>query len=126
MMTNNFKVFLIVLLALIFTSVRCSRAADEALIHKIIKCESHGIHTNKDGSLLCNKDADKYGVSCGIAQFKIATFYEFAYMAKKQGKFPFKQPNWYSKKQQLFLLNWGFDNGYGNRWECLGIINKRN
>ena len=58
------------------------------------------------------------GVSRGIVQFRKETFYEFAEMAKKQGVWRFGKPRWLDPQQQVFLLEWGIDNGYGRRWTC--------
>lgn len=85
-------------------------AADKHLMDKIIMCESSNRHTNIWG--------DK-GKSYGIVQFQEATFYEFAKEARKGMKAKnLWPPNWYDKSHQLYLLNWGIDNGYGYRWTC--------
>ena len=86
-------------------------AADARLMLNIIACES-GMNSQAKGD---------DGVSRGIAQFRKETFYEFAALAKKQGKWDSKKlgkPQWMNPQQQLFLLEFGIDNGYGARWTC--------
>lgn len=87
-------------------------AADPLLVAKIVQCES-GSRTD-----VCHRDKDdaKYGPSCGIAQFKEATFYEFAKMAH------LKNPRWMDFRQQTFLLDWALDHGYASRWSCYEIV----
>jgi len=59
------------------------------------------------------------GKSFGIAQFRKETFYEFSSMAEKRmRRAKMWPPRWTSPQHQLFLLDWGLDNGYGNRWTC--------
>lgn len=89
-------------------------AADPKLVNAILLCESSNRHYEKDGRVRFGDD----GISRGIAQFRKETFYEFAALAIKQHKWPFKYPNWFNEEQQLWLLNWGLDNGYGRRWTC--------
>lgn len=86
-----------------------ARAADPALMMKIMKCES---------SLRSDVWGDD-GKSFGIAQFRKETFYEFAAMAREEMKAAKLWPaSWYHPQHQVFLLNWGLDHGYGNRWTC--------
>lgn len=87
-----------------------AHAADPKLMHQILMCES---------SLRPNAIGDD-GVSRGIAQFRKETFYEFAVMAKKGGKWPnhLGTPSWMNPQQQIHLLAWGLDHGYANRWTC--------
>ena len=88
-----------------------ARAADARLMLNIMICES-GMNSNAIGD---------DGVSRGIAQFRKETFYEFAAMAIKQGKWGYKKlgrPKWMNPMQQMFLLEWGIDSGYGSRWTC--------
>ena len=86
------------------------QAADKELMNKIMFCESSLKHVNVWGD---------GGKSYGIAQFQEATFYEFAEEAENEmKKAKLWPPNWYDKKHQIFLLNWGIDNGYANRWTC--------
>jgi len=89
-------------------------AADKSLMHDILMCESSNRHYERDGRVRFGDD----GISRGIAQFRRETFYEFAAMAKKQHKWPFKRPRWFDEQQQLWLLEWGLDQGYGKRWTC--------
>jgi hypothetical protein len=89
-------------------------AADTAMMMKIMKCES---------SLRFNARGDD-GKSFGIAQFRKETFYEFAVMAKEEMKAEKLWPaRWHYPQHQVFLLNWGIDHGYGNRWTCYRKIN---
>lgn len=86
-----------------------SRAADPTLMTKIMKCESS----------LRNYVWGDGGKSFGIAQFRKETFYEFAVMAKEEMKAAKIWPaRWHYPQHQVFLLNWGIDHGYGNRWTC--------
>ena len=85
-----------------------AKAADTKLMVDIMICES-GLKHDAVGD---------DGVSRGIAQFRKETFFEFAAMAKKQGKWKFGKPYWLNPQQQVFLLEWGLDNGYGRRWTC--------
>jgi len=83
-------------------------AADQRLAHEIIQCESSGrAHVWGD-------DHKSYG----IAQFRKETFYEFANAAH------LRRPNWRDPRQQIYLLNWGIDHGYANRWTCYRLIKK--
>jgi hypothetical protein len=91
-----------------------ARAADSTLIFNIVQCESSWIHKYKSGRLRCGDD----GVSCGIAQFRKDTFYEFAKMARKEHLWHFGKPKYDNERQQMFLLIWGVDHGYGRRWTC--------
>jgi hypothetical protein len=84
-------------------------AADPTLMMKIMECES---------SLRNNVWGDD-GKSFGIAQFRKETFYEFAVKAKKEMKAAKLWPaRWRHPQHQVFLMNWGIDHGYGNRWTC--------
>lgn len=86
-----------------------ARAADPTLMMKILECES---------SLRYNVWGDD-GKSFGIAQFRKETFYEFAVMAKKEMRAAKLWPaRWPIPQHQVFLMNWGIDHGYGNRWTC--------
>lgn len=90
-----------------------AQAAPPELLLKVMICES-GLRYNVWG------DDHK---SFGIAQFRKETFYEFAEQAKKEMKTAgFWPPNWQNPQHQLFLLNWGIDNGYSNRWGCYRMI----
>jgi hypothetical protein len=106
------------LLTLLLLITSQAHAADPALRQAIVMCESSGKHLNRQGKMRCGKDSDEFGESCGIAQFKQATFYEFATEAKIEGSWPFKRPRWTDKEQQLWLLNWGLDHQKGERWSC--------
>lgn len=96
---------------LIFGVALQANAADARLMLDIMACESaFDSHAIGDD-----------GISRGIAQFQKATFYEFAAMAIQRGNWDYKKlgkPKWMNAKQQVFLLEWGLDNGYGNRWTC--------
>lgn len=78
---------------------------------RIIQCESSGVH-ERNGKMRCNTHEPSGHRSCGIAQFRRETFYEFAKMAHVL------RPNWASRSQQIYLLNWGLARGYGKRWSC--------
>lgn len=95
-----------------------SEAADAHLMLKIMKCES-GMRYNAAGD---------DGVSRGIAQFRKETFYEFAAMSKRDktwNKRGLGKPSWMNPAQQVFLLEWGLDHGYGKRWTCYRKIMAR-
>ena len=83
---------------------------------KIIQCES---------SFRPNVWGDDHK-SYGLAQFREDTFYEFAHQAKplmkRAGLWP---ASWKNPIQQIFLLNWGLDHGYANRWTCYRKIKKK-
>ena|SRR3990167_3259108 len=103
-------------LLIILLSIQMAHAADARLMFDIMLCES-GFDSRAIGD---------DGISQGIAQFRRETFFEFQAIAKKQGKWPKRwKPNWKNPKQQVFLLEWGLDNGYGNRWTCYRKL-KRN
>ncbi len=71
------------------------------LVSEIVECESGGKHE------IWGK-AGEYG----IAQFMEKTFY---WLAEKSG---LKNPDWKSKDQQLWLLNWAVENGHSEEWTC--------
>ena len=101
-MKNLIRCMVILVLAFIGQA----QAADARLIHMIIQCESSGRND------VCGDD----GVSCGVAQFRKETFYEFAHMAH------LKHAYWHSRTDQIILLNWGLDHGYARRWTCYRMI----
>jgi hypothetical protein len=69
----------------------------------IIICESSAIHENVWGD---------GGKSYGIAQFQYATFKEL------RGKAGRPDLRWSKQDDQLWLLSWALDNGYGSKWTC--------
>lgn len=77
-------------------------AADPLLVAQIVVCESG---SRPD---VCGDD----GISCGIAQFRKETFFEFARQAR------LTHPRYMDMKQQIYLLNWALDHGLGRRWTC--------
>jgi len=95
------------ILLLLFTT--SAQAADPLLVARIVVCESS---SRPD---VCGDD----GVSCGIAQFRRETFFEFAKMAG------LKHPRWMDFRQQVYLLHWGINHGYGRRWTCWRKITGR-
>lgn len=105
------------LLAILMLCSFGAQAASPSLVKKIIMCESSNRHV-KNGRILCGDD----GVSCGVAQFRKETFYEFAAMSKREGTWKLGKPNWFNEKQQRFLLPWGLNHGYGRRWTCYRIL----
>ena len=91
------------LLFLVFLFMpQIAQAADPLLLARIVVCESGSKPS------ICGDD----GVSCGIAQFRKETFYEFAAAAG------LKKAHWMNMYDQIYLLNWGLDHGYGRRWTC--------
>lgn len=105
-------------------------AASEALKQAILMCESSDMHYEpkklrgkqnpRAGMVRWGDD----GISRGIAQFRKETFYEQAADAKKEGKWPFGKPRWFSEKQQLWLLDYMLDKGLGNRWTCYRTLTR--
>jgi len=75
------------------------------IVQAVIMCESSGRH-NIWGDLNYTYPA------FGIAQFQERTFY---WMAEKAN---LNNPNWKSEWQQVWLLEWAIDNGYGKYWTC--------
>lgn len=93
-----------------------SYAASTSLIVKILQCES-SFNSTAIGD---------HGLAYGIAQFHKDTFYEFAQQAEwRMRKAKMWPPKWHNAAQQIFLLNWGLDHGYANRWTCYKIIRRR-
>ena len=104
-------------LILMLTFSNFAYGADSKLVMQIIQCESGFKHDAVGDD----------GVSRGIAQFRKETFAEFAAMAINQKKWDFKKlgkPEWLNPIQQVFLLHWGIDNGYGRRWTCYRNLKK--
>ncbi|TAN59830.1 hypothetical protein EPN18_09755 [bacterium] len=75
----------------------------EKTVAEIIKCESGGRHEGVWGD---------GGKSYGIAQFQRQTFRELALKADMP------HLRWTSRADQIELLRWAVDNGYGPRWSC--------
>jgi len=74
-----------------------------SVVSGIVQCESGGKH---DGIWGDN------GKAYGISQFWEGTFYWLAGLAKLQN------PDWKSREQQLYLLNWAVNNKYDYLWTC--------
>lgn len=72
-------------------------------VARVIMCESGGQHEGVWGD---------HGKAYGIAQFWEKTFYWLADLAQ------LKDPDWYNREQQIYLLEWGIENGYGYLWTC--------
>jgi len=84
-----------------------AQAMDASLMVDIIECESGGRY-NAVGD-----DADgPGGISVGIAQFQKATFNEMKVLAKMP------RLRWKNPIDQMRLMVWMLDNGYGHRWTC--------
>lgn len=81
------------------------------LMSAIIDCESGGKHDVYGG---LGKEHPAYG----IAQFQERTFYWFAAKMGFEGQ-------WTSRRDQLKVLSWALDNGYGNHWDCYKKIQKK-
>ncbi len=69
-------------------------------MYDIIKCESQW-----------NNEAIGKAGEIGLAQFKKETFEWMSGLAEFEG-------NIYSAYDQLWLLKWALENGYGNHWTC--------
>lgn len=97
-------------LSLLLLFLACpAAAADADLKLRIMVCES-GLKHDAWGD---------DGKSFGIAQFRKETFYEFSAKAERhmrQAKM--WPPQWTNPQHQVFLLDWGLDNGYADRWTC--------
>ncbi|MFA6063845.1 MAG: hypothetical protein WC736_14755 [Gallionella sp.] len=108
--TRQFWVMVAVIAAMILLCLP-AHAADARLMLNIMTCESGMRHSAVGDD----------GVSRGIAQFRKDTFYEFAAIAIKRREWNYKRlgkPHWLNPVQQVFLLEWGLDNGYADRWAC--------
>jgi len=77
----------------------------------VIDCESGGIQ-----DLWGDKEMPH--LSYGVAQFQKRTFEE---MAKKA---MMSDPDWMNPAQQVHLLIWAIQNGYGKRWTCYRLMAK--
>ena len=77
----------------------------------VINCESGGVHDRWG-------DKDRPHSSYGVAQFQKRTFDELA----KKATLP--DPDWKSSAQQVQLLIWAIQNGYGKRWTCYRLMAK--
>ena len=75
----------------------------------IVDCESSGRY---------NAVGDK-GKSVGIVQFQKATF---NWMKKAAGH---PEYQWKNPIQQMRLMMWAIDNGYGNNWTCYKRLLKK-
>ncbi len=81
-------------------------AADVNLVINILQCESGGRY---------NAVGDD-GISVGIAQFQESTFNEMKALAKMP------RLRWKNPIDQMRLMVWMLDHGYGSRWTCYRII----
>ena len=81
------------------------------VIGRIIKCESNGQHIWST--------VDFNPPSFGLGQFKQSTFY----MLSKQAGF--QSTNWYSKRDQIEVLEWAVENNKLSHWKsskhCWGV-----
>ena len=77
----------------------------------VIDCESGGVHDSWG-------DKDRPYASYGVAQFQKRTFDELA----KKATLP--NPDWKNSAQQVQLLIWAIQNGYGKRWTCYRLMAK--
>ena len=83
------------------------------IANKVMKCESPTGKHNIWGDLNYPHKA------FGIAQFQKRTF---VWMSKLSGK---RHLQWKSKKDQIELLNWAIEKGYGRYWTCFRILSKK-
>ena len=90
----------ILFVCLLFTTP--AHAADWDLMGRIVACESSG-RPNVWGD-----DRTSYG----IAQFRKVTFEEM----KRKAHMP--RLRWKNPADQLTLMSWMLDHGYGKRWTC--------
>ena len=75
------------------------------IVERVIQCESSGKHEGVWGDL--NKKYPAYG----IGQFQERTFCWLAGLAEKD-------LNWKSEADQVWLLEWAIENGWGKLWSC--------
>lgn len=83
------------------------------LVERIIQCESSNRHEGIWGDI--NYKYPAYG----IAQFQERTF---NWLAKLSGE---KGLSWKNKQDQIWLLNWAIENGWGHLWTCYRKIKQR-
>jgi hypothetical protein len=83
-------------------------AVDNDLFIAILKCESSGNSRNQKGKPLVGDS----GLAKGIAQFHEQTFKWLARRAHMRNM------HWLDPIDQMRLLAWSIDNGYGNQWSC--------
>jgi len=81
-------------------------AADVGLVIDILQCESGGRY---------NAVGDD-GISVGIAQFQETTFNEMKALAKMP------RLRWKNPIDQMRLMVWMLDHGFGYRWTCYRMI----
>ena len=77
----------------------------------VIDCESGGVHDRWG-------DKDRPHSSYGVAQFQKRTFEELAKKATMSN------PDWKNPAQQIQLLIWAIQNGYGKWWTCYRLMAK--
>lgn len=77
----------------------------------VVQCESGWNHYDKNGRIL---EGDKHLEIqvYGIAQFQIRTFKWLKDLARRP------ELHWRNKDDQIWLLQWAIDNGYGDLWTC--------
>jgi hypothetical protein len=94
---------------LIFFSIpSLAHSVDNDLFISILACESSGHSRNQRGKPLVGDG----GLAKGIAQFHQNTFNELSKKAHM------KNMHWLDPIDQMRLMVWAIDNGYGNRWSC--------
>lgn len=86
-----------------------SEIATREEMAKIIECESGGRHDGIWGD---------GGRAYGITQIHKGTFYELA------GKAEIKGLDWKNKHDQITLLRWALEHGYGDHWTCYRKLTK--
>ena len=79
-------------------------------VHKVLQCESGYQH-------IWSK-VDFNPPTFGVAQFKRSTFEELAGKADMDLDF-------YSMQDQIDLLIWSIENGYGDRWSCFNKLKRK-
>lgn len=77
----------------------------------VIDCESTWRHYDDNGNILVG-DKHLPIQAYGIAQFQIRTFKWLKDLAGRP------ELNWKVKDDQIWLLRWAIDNGYGDLWTC--------
>lgn len=77
----------------------------------VIACESTWRHYDANGRILVG-DKHLPIQAYGIAQFQIRTFNWLKDLAGRP------ELSWKIKDDQIWLLRWAIDNGYGSLWSC--------
>ncbi len=81
------------------------------LYKKVIECESNWRHYDENGNILVG-DKHLPLQAYGIAQYQIRTFNWLKGLAGRE------YLCWTKEEDQIWLLKWAIENGYGYLWSC--------